>query len=77
MKLTEKKFVRLAKLQFAGNFAHFAIRFSPKFDEIDASIIEQVASNKSSLFLKNILQSKQTLQSFTKIIKTEFIYKSN
>jgi hypothetical protein len=39
MKLTEKKFVRLAKLQFAGNFAHFAIRFSPKFDEIDARTI--------------------------------------
>jgi hypothetical protein len=26
----------LAKLQFAGDFALFAIRFSPKFDEIDA-----------------------------------------
>jgi hypothetical protein len=33
--------------------------------------------NKSSLLLKNILQSAQTLQLFTKIIKTESIYESN
>jgi hypothetical protein len=26
----------LAKLQFAGDFALFTIRFSPKLDEIDA-----------------------------------------
>ncbi len=40
-------------------------------------IIEQVSWNKSSLFLKIILQNTQTLQLFTKIVKTEFIYISN
>ncbi len=44
---------------------------------IEVSMIEQVASNKSSLFLKNILQSTQSLQLFTMNIKTESIYKSN
>jgi hypothetical protein len=40
-------------------------------------IIEQVASNKSSLLLKIQNQNTQTLQLFAKIIKTESIYKSN
>jgi len=40
-------------------------------------MIEQVALNKSSLLLRNILQPTQTLQYFTIIIKTESIYKSN
>jgi hypothetical protein len=39
-------------------------------------IIEQVASNKLSLILKIILQNMQALQLFTKIIKTESMYKS-
>ncbi len=39
-------------------------------------IIKQVAWNESSLILKIILQNTQTLQKFTKIIKTESIYKS-
>jgi hypothetical protein len=39
--------------------------------------MQQVASNKSSLLLRTILQNTQTLQQFTKIIKTESIYKSN
>jgi len=38
--------------------------------------MEQVALNKSSLFLTIILQNAQTLQLFTKIIKTESIFKS-
>ncbi len=40
-------------------------------------IIKQVASNKSSLLLKIQKYNTQTLQIFTKIIKTESIYKSN
>jgi hypothetical protein len=39
-------------------------------------MIEKVVLKKSSLLLKNILQPTQTLQQFTKIIKTERIYKS-
>ena len=40
------------------------------------SIIKQVAWNKSSLLLKNILQNTQILQLLIKVIKTESIYKS-
>jgi hypothetical protein len=40
------------------------------------TITEQVAANKSSLLLLIILQNAQTLQLFTKINKTESIYKS-
>ncbi len=39
--------------------------------------MKQVASNKSSLALKNTLQKTQALQLLKKIIKTEIIYKSN
>jgi hypothetical protein len=39
-------------------------------------MIEQVAWNKLSSILQNILQNTQTLQLFTMIIKTESIYKS-
>jgi hypothetical protein len=39
--------------------------------------MEQVASYKSSLLLKIILESTPTLQLFTIIIKTESIYKYN
>jgi hypothetical protein len=39
--------------------------------------MEQVALYKSSLLLKIILESTQTLQLITKIIKTESIYKNN
>ncbi len=39
-------------------------------------IIVQVASNKSSLLLKTILQSTQTLHMLTMNIKTRIIYKS-
>ena len=35
MKLTPKKFERIAKLPFSGDFSPFAFRRSPKFDEID------------------------------------------
>ncbi len=38
-------------------------------------MIEQVACNKSSLLLKNILQNTQTLQLFTMNNKTESIKK--
>jgi hypothetical protein len=41
------------------------------------NVIEQVASNKSSLLLKIPKLNTQTLQVFTKIIKMESIYKSN
>jgi hypothetical protein len=44
---------------------------------IYAFMMEQVALNKSSLLPKIQTQSTQTLQLFTKIIKTESIYKSN
>jgi hypothetical protein len=40
-------------------------------------MIEQVAQNKSSLKLTNILQNAQPLEVFTKIIKTESTYESN
>jgi hypothetical protein len=40
-------------------------------------IMEQNASNISSFLLKIILENTQTLQLFTKIIKTESIFKSN
>ncbi len=39
-------------------------------------IIEQVSSYKSSLVLMIQIQITQTLQLFTKVIKTESIYKS-
>jgi hypothetical protein len=39
------------------------------------SMKEQVARNKSSLILHNILQNTQTLKLFTMIIKTESTYK--
>ncbi len=39
------------------------------------NVKEQVASNKSILYLKTTLQNTQTLQLFTEIIKTECIYK--
>ncbi len=42
----------------------------------DYCMIEQVASNKSSLLQNNILQNAQTLQLFTINIKTEIIYKT-
>jgi hypothetical protein len=50
-----------------------------KFAEINSIliIIEQVASNKTSLLLKNIFQNTQALQLFTIIIKTESIHKNN
>ncbi len=38
-------------------------------------IIKQVALNKSRLSLKIQMQNQQTLQLFTRIIKTESIYK--
>jgi hypothetical protein len=38
-------------------------------------LIEEVTSNKSSLLPKNISQIAQTLQLFTKIIKTDIILK--
>jgi hypothetical protein len=41
------------------------------------TMIEQVAQNKSSLILTNILQNAQILQLFTKRIKTESTYESN
>jgi hypothetical protein len=41
-----------------------------------ASMITQVALNKSSLLLKFILQNTQTLELFTINSKTEIIYKS-
>ncbi len=44
---------------------------------IEGNMIEQIATNKSSLLLKNILQNTQILQLFTMVIKTESIYKSN
>ncbi len=40
-------------------------------------MIEQGAWNESSLLVKIILWSPQTLQLFAKVIKTEIIYKSN
>ncbi len=39
--------------------------------------MKQVASDKSSLLLSIILQNTQMFQLFTKIIKTEIIYRSN
>ncbi len=39
-------------------------------------IVKQVAWNKSSLLLNLQIQSTQTLQLFTWVIKTESIYKS-
>ncbi len=42
---------------------------------LEFTMIEQVVKAKSSLLLKNIFQGTQTLQLFTKIIKTESIYK--
>jgi hypothetical protein len=42
----------------------------------DYCMIDQVASNKSSLLLKDISQNAQTLQLFAMNIKTEIIYKS-
>jgi hypothetical protein len=44
---------------------------------LEAILIEQVASNKSSLFLKNIWENTQTLQLFTMNIELESIYKRN
>jgi Ras family len=41
-----------------------------------AFMIEQVASNKSSLLLTIQIENAQTFQLFTRIIKTENIYKS-
>ncbi len=50
-----------------------------KFAKINSILItiEQVASNKTSSLLKNILQNTQALQLFTIIIKTESISKNN
>ena len=42
----------------------------------DTLIMKQVASKRSSLLLKIILENEQTLQLFTKIIKAEIIYKN-
>jgi hypothetical protein len=42
----------------------------------DSFIMEQVVWNKSSALLKNIFQSAQTSQLFTKLIKTEIICES-
>jgi hypothetical protein len=42
-----------------------------------AIIIQQVASNNSSLLQKIILENYLTVQLFAKTIKTENIYKSN
>ncbi len=44
---------------------------------LKSSIIEQIALNKSSLLLMIHKQNTQILQLFTKIIKTESIYKSD
>jgi len=40
-------------------------------------LMKPVACNKLSLLLKIILENAQALQLFTKILKTESIYKSN
>jgi hypothetical protein len=44
---------------------------------VKPAVIEQVALNKSSLLLPNILQNMQKIKLFKKLIKTESIYKSN
>jgi len=41
---------------------------------VSGNIIEQAASNKSSLLLRMQIDNTQTLQLFTMIIKTESIY---
>ncbi len=52
-------------------------RYRKNFDQVHKlDLIDQVASNKSSSLLKIILLNTQTLQVFTKIIKTESIHKS-
>ncbi len=43
----------------------------------DCTILEQVASNKSSLFTEDTKVEHQTLQLLTQIIKMDSIYKSN
>jgi hypothetical protein len=40
-------------------------------------LMKPVACNKLSLLLKIIFENAQALQLFTKILKTESIYKSN
>jgi hypothetical protein len=53
---------------------HIGLGLGQLAENFNPAIIKQVASNKSSLLLKIILQNTQTLQLFTKIIKTESIY---
>jgi hypothetical protein len=57
-------------LTIMGLFVTFNI------NKISMTMLEPVALNKSSLVLKNILQSPQILQLFTMNIKTDFFYKS-
>jgi hypothetical protein len=58
--------------------SHHAVCHYAEYDYAsDIFIIKQVALNKSSLILIIQKQNTHTLQLFTKIIKTETIYKSN
>ncbi len=45
-------------------------------NQFHEDILEQAASNRASLILKNNLQNMQILQLFTMAIKMEIIYKS-
>jgi hypothetical protein len=55
--------------------SHFTLLGSNQKLSSAAYMVEKVASNKSSLLLKIILQNTQTLKLFTMIIKTGNIYK--
>jgi hypothetical protein len=44
---------------------------------LENKLMKPVACNKLSLLLKIILENAQALELFTKILKTESIYKSN
>jgi hypothetical protein len=48
-----------------------------KLNLTECNVMKRVTSNKSNLLLKIILENTQTLQLFTKIIKTESKYKMN
>jgi hypothetical protein len=50
--------------------------FATNLFTVAINMIEQVDQNKSGLLLKNILQDTQIYHLFTKIIKTESIYRS-
>ncbi len=78
VRIKDKSFVTFIIQANLVNIYEFEVQglYSKHFG-LFVTVFEQVAWNKSSALLQIQIQNTQTLQIFTKMIKTESIYKSN